>query len=143
MADKIFRDARDLDIRWKDMGDGTYAQVMAVSGASGGGGSAPSLPAGTNRSGSIATGGTAQELAPENTLRKSLTGQNIANASQLSPGQDISTLDLWINEVGGMAAAGAEGSYCVQAGQAFQISTNRAISVFGATTGQKFTATES
>lgn len=88
------------------------------------------LPAGTSRSGSIATGGTAQDLAAANTSRKSLTGQN------------ISAGDLWINENGGTAAADSTDAYRVIAGGTFKISTNEKISIVGATTGQKFTATE-
>lgn len=89
------------------------------------------LPAGTDRSGSITLGGTAQVLAAANTARRGLTGQN------------ISTGDLWINELGGTAAADTVGSYKVAAGATFTVQTNRAISIVGATTGQKFTATES
>ncbi len=88
------------------------------------------LPSGTNRSSSIATGGTAQVLAAANTARRGLTGQN------------ISTGDLWINEVGGTAAADTAGSYKIAPGASFEINTNAAISIVGATTGQKFTATE-
>lgn len=88
------------------------------------------LPAGTDRSGSITTGGTAQQLAAANAARKSLVVQNISDA------------DLWINEIGGTAAADTAGSWKVTAGSAFAVSTNRAISIVGATTGKKFTATE-
>lgn len=91
---------------------------------------AGALPAGTSRSGSIAAGGTAQDLAAANTSRKSLTGQN------------ISAGDLWINENGGTAAADSTDAYRVIAGGTFKISTNEKISIVGATTGQKFTATE-
>lgn len=92
--------------------------------------SSPALPAGTDRSGSITTGGTAQALAASNTSRKGLVGQN------------ISAGDLWINEIGGTAAVDTAGSYKVTSGSPFSVSTNRAISIIGATTGQKFTATE-
>lgn len=88
------------------------------------------LPAGTDKSGSITTGGTAQVLAAANSARVRLTGQN------------ISAGDLWINEIGGTAAVDTVGSYKVQSLAAFSISTNRAISIIGATTGQKFSATE-
>lgn len=88
------------------------------------------LPAGTSKSGAITTGGTAQVLAAANTARKSLTGQN------------ISAGDLWINENGGTAAADSTDAYRVIAGATFKIATNEAISIVGATTGQKFTATE-
>lgn len=85
---------------------------------------------GTDRSSTITTGGTAQTLAAIHTQRRSLTGQN------------ISTGDLWINEIGGTAAADTVGSYKIPSGATFSIKTSRAISIIGATTGQKFTATE-
>lgn len=89
-----------------------------------------SMPAGTDRSGAITLGGTAQVLAAANTSRKSLTVQN------------ISVADIWVNEIGGTAAVDTAGSWKIAAGGAFAVSTNRAISIIGATTGQKFTATE-
>lgn len=88
------------------------------------------LPSGTDRSSSITLGGTAQALAAANAARRGLSGQN------------ISTGDLWINEVGGTAAANTAGSYKVIPGASFRIETDQAISIVGATTGQKFTATE-
>lgn len=88
------------------------------------------LSSGTDRSGSITAGGTAQTLAAANTSRRSLQGQN------------ISTADLWINEIGGTAAVDTAGSYKIIANATFAISTTRAISIIGATTGQKWTATE-
>lgn len=115
-------------IRYKDMGDGTQAEVVYIGGGTTGSSSA--LPAGTDRSGTITTGGTAQTLAPVNASRNSLTGQN------------TSTGNLGINEVGGTAVIGAAGTYTIAAGQSFSIGTNRAISIVGPTTGQAFTATE-
>lgn len=97
---------------------------------SGGGSGATALPAGTDRSGSITLGGTAQSLAPANAARISLSGQNISSG------------DLWINEIGGTAAADTAGSFKVSSGSMFEIATNRAVSVVGATTGQKWSATE-
>lgn len=88
------------------------------------------LPAGTDKSGTVTVGGTAQALAAANTSRRGLFGQNISSA------------DLWINEVGGTAAPGAAGSYRIAAGESFSVSTSRAISIIGATTGQVFTAVE-
>lgn len=88
------------------------------------------LPSGTDKSSSIATGGAAQTLAAANTSRRGLTGQNISSG------------DLWINEIGGTAQADTAGSYKVAPGATFSVSTNRAISIVGATTGQKFSATE-
>lgn len=94
------------------------------------GAASQALPAGTNRSGSITVGGTAQQLAAANAARVSLRGQNIG------------TSDLWLNEIGGTAAIDGVGSYKVSAGGTFSVNTNRAVSIVGATTGQKFTATE-
>lgn len=128
MADITQGVGSNRTIRFKDMGDGTQAEVVYIGGGSTGGSAV--LPAGTDRSGTIATGGTAQTLAPSNASRASLTGQN------------ISTGDLWINEIGGTAAVNGAGSYKIASGQAFSIGTNRAISIVGATTGQQFTATE-
>jgi hypothetical protein len=98
--------------------------------ASGSSSAAAPLPSGTDRSGQITTGGTAQQLAAANAARISLSGQN------------ISTGDLWINEIGGTAAADTAGSYRVAAGVSFSISTSRAVSIVGATTAQKWSATE-
>lgn len=131
MADILQALGSGLTKRFKDMGDGTWAEVVSASGATGGGSSTPAvLPAGVDKSGSITTAGTAQVLAAANAARTSLVGQN------------ISAGDLWINEIGGTAAADTAGSYKVASGQAFAVGTNRAISVWGATAGQKFTATE-
>jgi hypothetical protein len=111
-----------------DIGGGYHAEkVIAVAGD---GQSGTPLPAGTDRSGAITTGGTAKELAPANTERRSLKGQN------------ISAGDLWINENGGTAAADTQGSYKVPGGSTFSIGTNRTISIVGATAGQAWTATE-
>lgn len=88
------------------------------------------LQDGTNRSGAIATANTAVVVAPQNTARRQLTGQNISNG------------DLWFREDGTAAVVGATGCYRVASGQAFAVSTNRAISVVGATVGQAWTATE-
>lgn len=88
------------------------------------------LPSGTDRSGLITSGGTAQELAPLNPIRASLMGQN------------ISAGDLWISENGEPAAIDAAGSFKISSFECFAVRTNRAISIVGATTGQKFTVTE-
>lgn len=88
------------------------------------------LPGGTDKSGSITTGGVAQTLAVANGDRVELTGQN------------ISSEDMWINETGGTAAANTAGSFKVTAGNTFRISTCMKVSIIAATTGSKFTATE-
>ncbi len=85
---------------------------------------------GTAKGGTITAGGTAQSLAAANTARRSLQLQN------------RSTGDLWINETGGTAAINDSASYQVAAGGTFISSTNQALSIIGATTGQAFTATE-
>ena len=88
------------------------------------------LPSGTDRSSTITTGGTAQVLAAANTARRGLKGQN------------ISAGNMGINEVGGTAVIGTAGTNTIPPGSTFSISTNRAVSIIGATTGQAFTATE-
>jgi hypothetical protein len=93
-------------------------------------GEAP-LGAGTDRSGSITLGGTAQVLAAANTARIALVGQNI------DPSED-----MWINEVGGNAQANTVSSTLVPAKATFSVDTNRAISIVAATTGHKWTAVE-
>lgn len=93
-------------------------------------GAAP-LTSGTDRSGSITTGGTAQQLAAANTARVALVGQNIDPAE-----------DMWINEIGGTAQASTAGSWLVPAKATFVIETSRAVSVVAATTGHKWTAEE-
>ncbi|KQM58780.1 hypothetical protein ASE65_10475 [Sphingomonas sp. Leaf16] len=89
----------------------------------------PMLPTGTDRSGTIAAGAPAQQLAPANANRRYLRGQN------------LSTGDLWLNEVGGTASA-ASPSFRIPAGGTFGINTNQAVSIWGATTGQAWSATE-
>lgn len=87
------------------------------------------LATGANRGGTIVVGGTAQQLAAANSARRFLRGQN------------LSTADLWINEVGGTAKAD-QPSYRIPAGSTFSVNTAQAISIWGATTGQAFSATE-
>lgn len=84
----------------------------------------------TDRSGTITLGGTAQVLSAADPSRRELTVQNISSG------------DLWINEVGGTAAAEGTGSYKLVSGATAKITSDLAISIIGATTGQKFTATE-
>lgn len=89
------------------------------------------LPTGTNRSGAITTGGTAQTLAAANATRIGLEIQNID-----------ATEDMWLNEIGGAAALNTAGSYKIGAGSSARVRTNQAVSVIAATTGHKWTATE-
>lgn len=90
------------------------------------------LPSGTNRSGTITTGGTAQQLAAANAARRFLRGQN------------ISAGDMWLRESanGDAAAPDAAGSFKVGSGQTFEASTSGVVSIWSATTGAKFTALE-
>lgn len=87
------------------------------------------LPDGVDRSGTIAAGGTAQSLAVANASRRYLRGQNLSGG------------DLWVREVAGAAAAGSP-SYRVPAGGTFSINTAQDVSIWGATTGQAWSATE-
>lgn len=90
----------------------------------------PALSAGTDRSGSIATGGTAQQLAAANAARKGLRIQN------------ISAEVMWVNQTGGTAAAAGAGSFKIAVDGTFEITTNQAVSIVAATLGSKFSATE-
>lgn len=89
----------------------------------------PPLAAGTDRSGAIGAGGAAQVMAAANTGRR---GLRIFNNSG-----DV----LWVSEVGAAAANGA-GSVQIESFGFYEVVSSRAISIFGATTGQKFTAVE-
>jgi hypothetical protein len=89
----------------------------------------------TNRSGSITTGGTAQQLMAANTLRKGFWIQN------------ISTGDLYISDVGTATNnSSTPSSLVIKAGDLYESSfgcvSSAAISILGGTTGQKFVARE-
>lgn len=86
------------------------------------------LPAGTDRSSTIATGGTAQNVAAANTSRRGLDFQNTSDT------------EMRVTENG--VAATATTGFQVLAGGSFRTRTNRIISVFCATTGKTFAATE-
>lgn len=88
----------------------------------------------TNRSGTVAAGGSAQSLAPANATRRGWALQN------------LSTGDLWVNEFGTTAAA-AQPSMRIVAGGLYESPPGGgggvgALSLFGAITGQAFTAKE-
>jgi len=86
------------------------------------------LPAGTDRSGTAAT--TSGTLAAANTARRGLNIQNIgAN-------------NIGVNEFGGTAAIGTPGTYTIVPGGAFNVRTNRAVTVIAATAATAYTATE-
>ncbi len=84
-------------------------------------------------SGTITTGGVAQQLAPGNSARNGYWVQN------------NSAGDLWVNELGGTASA-SQPSIKIAAGQIYESQVRSpcpyAISIFGATTAQAFTARE-
>lgn len=87
----------------------------------------------TNRSSTITTGGTAQNLMVENITRLGWQLQN------------NSANDLWFNEIGGTAVQ-SQPSFKLTPGSSYEcpvgaISTS-AISIIGSTTGQQFTARE-
>jgi len=87
----------------------------------------------TSRSGTITLGGTAQSFMLANSVRKGWFLQN------------NSTGDLWVNRFGGTASA-AQPSLLIRAGEIYETpaggSGGNALSIYGATTGQAFTAGE-
>lgn len=86
----------------------------------------------TDRSGTITTGGTSQQLAPVNAARKYLIVQN------------ISTNNLYINFTS--AATVGTGSLLIPSNGTYVLEDNfvssEAVNIIGATTGQAFTAKE-
>jgi len=120
-----------LPVLYKDvLGDGTrYARASSVVGVD----VSAAIGTWTNRSGNIAAGGTAQVAMAANAARKAWFFQNIGSA------------DLWISFVG-TAVVDATGSIKVPAGSSAWSSggfvSSQALSVIGATTGQKYTAYE-
>jgi hypothetical protein len=120
-----------------DFGGGPIARAVSlVDGTTGaavtslGGSSSGSA---TTKSGTVTTGGVAQSLAALNASRKRLVFQNISGG------------DFWISFVG-TAAPDTAGSFRIQPGDGWdesgsQIITN-AVSIYGATTGQPWSAME-
>lgn len=96
------------------------------------GGGSTNVPP-VSRSGTIATGGSSQMLMAANAARTGWWVQNLSSA------------DLWVNEVGGAAAEG-QPSLRVPAGALYECPRGGAalsqINIFGVTTGQAFTARE-
>ncbi len=86
------------------------------------------LPDGTDRSGTITTAATAQQVAPANVTRTALTFQNTSDTA------------MRLTESG--TAATATTGFIVSAGQGVNISTNKSISVYCAAAGKTFSATE-
>lgn len=87
-----------------------------------------------DRSSAIAAGGTAQQLAAANAARKGWRLQN------------TSTNDLWFNDTGNTASVAGAGSFKVASGGYYETpnggASQTAISIFGATTAQSFSASE-
>jgi hypothetical protein len=85
-----------------------------------------------SRSGTITTGGTAQVLAAANSSRRGFSLLNLSSG------------DIWINELG--TAAASQPSIKIVSGAYFETPAGYGsvgvISVFGATTGQAFSARE-
>ncbi len=86
----------------------------------------------TDRSGTIAAGGTAQTLAPANAARGGFLVQNVSSG------------DLWITSMG--TASAAQPSLKIGAGQLYEFPQSgipaSALSIVGGATGQAFTARE-
>jgi hypothetical protein len=86
----------------------------------------------TDRSGTVTVGGVAQPVMAANSARKYLFFQNMSSGN------------LWISMTG-TATAGAAGSKLIPPGGGWESGTfvpTGAISVYGATTGQAYTAEE-
>jgi len=87
----------------------------------------------TSISGTITTGGAAQTISAANVYRNGFWVQNNSSG------------DLWVNELGSAAAA-SQPAIKIAAGQLYESQKGEpcpyAISIFGATTGQAFTARE-
>ncbi|MEH3038222.1 MAG: hypothetical protein PGN23_17275 [Sphingomonas adhaesiva] len=85
-----------------------------------------------DRSGTIASGGTAQVLAPAQATRRGFFVQNLSSG------------DLWISSVG--TAAADQPALRIAPGQLYEAPAHGvpagAISLFGATSGQSFAARE-
>lgn len=84
----------------------------------------------TNKSGTITAGGAAQVLAAVNNDRYGFWIQNVSAA------------DLWVSEQGNAAAS--QPSIKLAAGDMYEfpVAVGSALSIFGATTGQAFSARE-
>jgi len=87
----------------------------------------------TSRSGTITLGGTAQSFMAANTSRKGWFLENLSSG------------DLWVNRFGGTASAD-QPSLRIPPGFVYETpaggSGGNALSIYGATTGQAFTAGE-
>jgi hypothetical protein len=86
------------------------------------------LPAGSDKSGSITTGGVSQQVATSNPDRLSLTFQN------------ISDITMYVTDTG--VAASVLTGYAVPAGVTVLATTNNQINVYCTVTGKSFVCTE-
>lgn len=137
MADKTIQvwanDNTPILLGFDDIGGGEYALKTSQAGSASGTASPPANGDFTERSSTITTGGTAQVAMAANTSRKAWFFQNIGS------------VDLWISFVE-TAQADNPGSVKVAPGaSAFSSGgfvSAQALSVVGATTGQKFTLWE-
>ena len=109
--------------RMRDMGDGTYADVMTENIAV--------IP--VDRSGVIAQGGTSQQLCPAGPERRAFWIQN------------LSSYDLWVNDTGASATVGRP-SLKIPVGGIYESLPNgissTVINITGSTSGQSFAARE-
>lgn len=86
------------------------------------------LQAGANKGGAITLGGTAQDVAAANTIRRGLHIQNTSDT------------EMRVTETN--ADATATTGFKLLAGERLEIQTNQRVSIFCATTGKTFAATE-
>jgi len=84
-----------------------------------------------DRSGTITTGGTSQQLVAADTTRGAITIYNLSTESEV----------LCVN-VTSAASCSAAGSWHVSPGSSITLSTKEAVNIVAATTGHKFTAKE-
>lgn len=90
----------------------------------------------TNLSGNITTGGDAQVLSTAQSQNQTYFIENIDTISEI----------IWVNFLGGTAAPNAEGSIPLRPqsgtseGGSRTFTTDKAVSIYAATTGHKFTA---
>ena len=138
MADKVHQildqsTTTVAPIRLVDLGDGSFALRVSIGGGSSGVViTQPTRGALTNRSGSITTGGTSQQLAAANAVRNYLFIEN------------VSANDIWFNF--GTAAVVDQPSIRLLPGQSFSMEgsfvSTEVVNIISATTGDKFVAKE-
>jgi hypothetical protein len=109
-----------FNVKTRSYGDGSQAFYHVLE---------TRLPPGTDRSGSITTGGTSQQVAAANTSRVTLTFQNTSDTN------------MYVNDTG--ASASPTAGYLVTPNVIVSSTTNNQINVYCAITGKSFIATES